>query len=53
MSHPVIPVPVRFDRAVGWFAFRPGTTIGYTAPGLAPVQAMGSRLTPRWKFDRR
>ena len=37
MSHPVIPAPVRFGRAGAEFALRPGTTVGYTAPGLAPI----------------
>ena len=38
MSHAVIPVPARFDggRERG-FALRPGSAVGYTAPGVAPI----------------
>jgi hexosaminidase len=37
MSLPVIPAPVRFDRGAGQFTLRPGTTVGYTAAGIAPI----------------
>ena len=37
MSHPVIPAPARFDSAGGRFALRPGTAVGYAAPGVAAL----------------
>ena len=48
MSHPVIPAPVRFDGADGKFALRAGTTVGYSAPGVAPVvERFCSEITRR------
>jgi hexosaminidase len=37
MSHPVIPAPARFGVGAGRFAWRPGTQVWYTAPGVAPI----------------
>lgn len=37
MSHPVIPVPIRFDGYPGRLALRSGTKIAYTAPEVAPI----------------
>jgi hexosaminidase len=37
VSHPVIPAPARFSEAAGRFAWRAGTKVWYTAPGVAPI----------------
>ena len=38
MDHAVIPAPARFEAGDGQgFAFRPGTTVAYADPGIAPV----------------
>jgi hexosaminidase len=52
---PVIPAPVRFDRAAGQFLLRPGARVGYDAAEVAPIagrfcaditRRTGLRLTP-------
>jgi hypothetical protein len=56
MSHTAIPAPVRFDGGGREFAFRPGTAVGYTDAGMAPIverfcsqitRRTGLRLAPR------
>jgi hexosaminidase len=49
MRHTVIPAPARFDAAGGReFVFRPGTAVGYTNTGLAPmVERFCSQITRR------
>ncbi|HKA82598.1 MAG TPA: hypothetical protein VKD21_01960, partial [Acidimicrobiales bacterium] len=37
MNDPVVPVPVRSDRAGGEFAFRSGTTVAYGGADVAPI----------------
>jgi len=38
VSHAVIPAPARFDAGRGrGFVLRPGSAVGYTAPGVAPI----------------
>ena len=37
MNDPVIPAPVRSDRAGGDFAFRSGTTVAYEGADMAPI----------------
>src|SRR5262249_9144387 len=53
--HPVIPAPMRFDRADGEFAFRSGFTVAHDDPEVAPVverfcadmtRRTGLRLSP-------
>ncbi len=49
MSHAVIPAPVRFDVGDGReFAFRSGTTVTYSAPGVATIiERFCSEITRR------